>query len=254
MRGVTALQDIKAKTAISLWSIDKLLRIKINVATYVNVRDKGGRIYIKTGIYHGMESLCMNKSTQEVPSANPKWTEWLEYDLLLPDIPRSARLCISLCSVVKKQSRKIHYAIAWGNINVFDFTDRLLAEKISLRLWPMPAGLDDLLYPIGIPGSNPVTDSACIEVEFEKFNQPVVFPSSTEIEKFAESLESGSPRITASVSENEQIKEMIRRDPLSEISEQEKELLWRLRHTCHDIADSLPKLLQVGCSEKVLIR
>lgn len=40
------------------------------------------------------------------------------------------------------------------------------------------------------------------------------------------------------------LKEVIKRDPVSEISEQEKELLWKLRKRCLIIPDSLPKLLE----------
>jgi len=47
---------------------------------------------------------------------------------------------------------QVHYAIAWANINLFDFTNRLLADKLSVKLWPMPPGLDDMLHPIGMPG------------------------------------------------------------------------------------------------------
>ena len=37
--------------------------------------------------------------------------------------------------------------------------------------------------------------------------------------------------------------EICARDVLAEVSEQEKELLWRLRKTCLTVPDSLPKLL-----------
>lgn len=40
------------------------------------------------------------------------------------------------------------------------------------------------------------------------------------------------------------LKEIIERDPLSEISEQEKELLWKLRKKCLIVPDSLPKFLE----------
>ena len=39
------------------------------------------------------------------------------------------------------------------------------------------------------------------------------------------------------------LEEIKLRDPLSEISEQEKELMWRLRHECLQIPDILPRLL-----------
>ena len=40
-----------------------------------------------------------------------------------------------------------------------------------------------------------------------------------------------------------QLEEISARDPLSEISEQEKELMWRVRLLCLRVPDILPKLL-----------
>ena len=51
----------------------------------------------------------------------------------------------------------MHYALGWGNINLFDFNSRLQNEKISLNLWPIPQGLDELLNPIGTPGKQEQT-------------------------------------------------------------------------------------------------
>ena len=66
------------------------------------------QIYVKTGIYHGTEPLCPIRDTEQVDSSNPRWSEVLEYDLYIPDIPRSARLCLSICSVSKaKHKRKV---------------------------------------------------------------------------------------------------------------------------------------------------
>ena len=60
------------------------------------------QIFVRTGIYHGTEPLCPCKDTELVDASNPRWKDVLEYDLYVPDIPRSARLCLSLCSVAKK--------------------------------------------------------------------------------------------------------------------------------------------------------
>lgn len=46
---------------------------------------------------------------------------------------------------------KVQYALAWGNLQLFDFNNRLQSDKQSLYLWPMPQGMDDLLNPIGLP-------------------------------------------------------------------------------------------------------
>lgn len=48
-----------------------------------------------------------------------------------------------------------HCPLAWGNINLFDYTHTLVANKMALNLWPVPHGLEDLLNAIGVTGSNP---------------------------------------------------------------------------------------------------
>lgn len=42
-----------------------------------------------------------------------RWNEWLSYDMYIPDVPRAARLCLSICSVkgrkgAKEVSSKLH--------------------------------------------------------------------------------------------------------------------------------------------------
>lgn len=51
--------------------------------------------------------------------------------------------------------------MAWGNINMFDYTDTLVSGKMALNLWAVPHGLEDLLNPIGVTGSNPNKVFAC---------------------------------------------------------------------------------------------
>ena len=38
-------------------------------------------------------------------------------------------------------------------------------------------------------GSNPNNDSPCLEVEFDRFGQPVSFPQDSQIEEYAATLE-----------------------------------------------------------------
>lgn len=45
--------------------------------------------------------------------------------------------------------------MAWGNVNLFDYKDTLVSGKVALSLWPVPHGLEDLINPIGVAGSNP---------------------------------------------------------------------------------------------------
>uniref|UniRef100_A0A3Q2DZZ1 phosphatidylinositol-4,5-bisphosphate 3-kinase n=1 Tax=Cyprinodon variegatus TaxID=28743 RepID=A0A3Q2DZZ1_CYPVA len=151
-----------------------------------------------------------------------------------------------------------HCPLAWGNINLFDYTHTLVAGKMALNLWPVPHGLEDLLNPIGVTGSNPNKETPCLELEFDHFSCPVKFPNMSQIEEHANwniSTELGfnyshngsSNRFARdnplTESDNEQLRQVCNRDPLSEITEQEKDFLWRHRHHCINIPDILPKIL-----------
>uniref|UniRef100_A0A3B4Y8E4 Phosphatidylinositol 4,5-bisphosphate 3-kinase catalytic subunit alpha isoform n=1 Tax=Seriola lalandi dorsalis TaxID=1841481 RepID=A0A3B4Y8E4_SERLL len=243
----------------SLWAFNTLLRVRLLCATYVNVNIRDiDKIYVRTGIYHGGEPLCDNVNTQRVPCSNPRWNEWLTYDIYLADLPRSARLCLSICSVKgRKGAKEEHCPLAWGNVNLFDYKDILVSGKVALGLWPVPHGLEDLLNPIGVAGSNPNKETPCVELEFSWFNQTVVFPDEQQIEEHANwtiSRELGynychglSSRLacdsSVSAGDAEQLRSLCSKDPLYELSEQEKDFLWRHRHYSVNIPESLPKLL-----------
>ncbi|XP_074655826.1 phosphatidylinositol 4,5-bisphosphate 3-kinase catalytic subunit alpha isoform-like [Tubulanus polymorphus] len=245
-KGVSALHDINNQQTISSWLIEDKLRIKINCATYVNVKEVG-KIYVKSGIYLGTEMLCSQQDTLHVISSNPKWDEYLTYDIDIPDIPRCARLCLSICCISRKNKKRVHYALGWGNLNLFDFNNRLLSDKVSLNLWPMPQGLEDLLNPIGTTGSNPSKDSPCLEIEFQRFTQPVSFPPEQQIEEYAKLIiqDDADYKKNSALTQGELqvLYEIVNRDPLSELSEQEKEFLWKVRRHLPKFPDSLPKLL-----------
>ncbi|XP_035996739.1 phosphatidylinositol 4,5-bisphosphate 3-kinase catalytic subunit alpha isoform isoform X1 [Fundulus heteroclitus] len=237
----------------SLWSIKETLRIRILCATYVNVNIRDiDKIYVRTGIYHGGEQMCDNVNTQRVPCSNPRWNEWLTYDMYIPDIPRAARLCLSICAVKgRKGAKEEHCPLSFGNINLFDYTHTLVANKMALNLWPVPHGLEDLLNPIGVTGSNPNKETPCLELEFEHFSGPIKYPDMKAVEDHANWITSRVPQQSGRVardhalteSDSEQMRQLSNRDPLSEITEQEKDFLWRNRQYCMKMPEILPKIL-----------
>ncbi|RWS15774.1 Phosphatidylinositol-4:5-bisphosphate 3-kinase catalytic subunit alpha-like isoform [Dinothrombium tinctorium] len=243
---------------MSLWRVETMLRVKILSATYVNVRDVE-RIYVKCGIYHGPEALCPPKETQQVTPINPKWDCWLEFDLYVPDVPRSARVCLSICSISYRKKREEHCALAWGNFTLFDYNDNLLSDRVHIHLWPVPKGHDELLNPLGMIGSNFNKDSPCLQIEFDRYSCPVIFPTKEQITDYSRFVrkQEENGRSTGckdfqqsrllcnspTQSDRELLLEIIKRDPLSEMSLQEKDLVWKFREICLEIPDSLPKLL-----------
>ena len=59
------------------------------------------------------------------------------------------------CPSRRSKDREEHTMLSWGNMNMFDYKERLLGDKVSLNLWGVPKGLDELLYPLGNQGTNP---------------------------------------------------------------------------------------------------
>ena len=52
----------------------------------------------------------------------------------------------------------------------------------------MPKGIDELLNPLGMIGSNPNNDSSCLVIEFDRFALPVVYPLESQIEEYASTI------------------------------------------------------------------
>lgn len=71
-----------------------------------------------------------------------RWDEWLEFDdMFYPDLPRAAKLCVSICSVNKKRKNREEVTmLCWGNVGLFDWRSQLLADKLPLVMWPVPRG------------------------------------------------------------------------------------------------------------------
>lgn len=246
---------IPIKQSMLLWRVDKYFRLHVLSATYVNVKDVD-QIFVRVGLFHGTEPLCPVKETKPVGAQHPRWDQWLEFDIYVPDLPRSAKLCLSICSVKKqRRNREENTMLCWGNVSLFDYRHCLLTEKFSLNLWPLPRGMqDDLLNSLGPTGSNPIRESPCLELEFDSHDAPsVVYPDTKDFKEYAVFVQKLDPRhynvsamapqAALSNEEDAQLFDIQLRDPLAEISEQEKDMLWRLRGHAAKYPNILPRLL-----------
>uniref|UniRef100_A0A8C9U931 Phosphatidylinositol-4,5-bisphosphate 3-kinase catalytic subunit alpha n=1 Tax=Scleropages formosus TaxID=113540 RepID=A0A8C9U931_SCLFO len=121
-----------------------------------------------------------------------------------------------------------HCPLAWGNVNLFDYTHTLVSGKMALNLWPVPHGLEDLLNPIGVTVTHLLGRHNHINMTIQN-----VLLQSNRLARDNVLMDS----------DLEQLRLVCNRDPLSEITEQEKDFLWRHRHYCVNIPEILPKIL-----------
>uniref|UniRef100_A0A8C6UX04 Phosphatidylinositol 4,5-bisphosphate 3-kinase catalytic subunit beta isoform n=1 Tax=Neogobius melanostomus TaxID=47308 RepID=A0A8C6UX04_9GOBI len=217
-------------------------------------------VQVRAGLFHG-ESSGRSEHT---------WRDsTLEFEISVCDLPRMTRLCIAIYAVmdkVKKQkstknthinkyqtirkSGKVLYPIAWVNTMVFDYKGQLKTGDIILHCWSsFPDELEEMLNPIGTVQTNPYTENAtALHISFPEYlPHAIVFPPFDKIlEKAAQIARASdcSPMGRGGKKFHIELKEIMERDPLSQLCENEKDLIWTLRYDCREnFPQSLPKLL-----------
>uniref|UniRef100_A0A671T135 phosphatidylinositol-4,5-bisphosphate 3-kinase n=1 Tax=Sinocyclocheilus anshuiensis TaxID=1608454 RepID=A0A671T135_9TELE len=236
----------KRPPTVSTLSVFPALQLIKGVPSFVHLA-------VRAGLFHGTELLCKTAVSSESSSRSEHvWNKTLEFDIAVCDLPRMARLCFAIYAVmdkVKKQrsTKNTHLnkyqTIPWVNTMVFDYRGQLKTGDIILHCWSsFPDELEEMLNPIGTIQTNPYTENATeLHISFPEYStQPVVFPA---FDKFLSSVEH-KECVLKNVENQTVLKEIMERDPLSQLCENEKDLIWTLRYDCREnFPQSLPKLL-----------
>ncbi|XP_029424673.1 phosphatidylinositol 4,5-bisphosphate 3-kinase catalytic subunit beta isoform isoform X2 [Nannospalax galili] len=179
-----------------------------------------------------------------------------------------ARLCFAVYAVLDKvktkkstktinpskyqtirKAGKVHYPVAWVNTMVFDFKGQLRSGDVILHSWSsFPDELEEMLNPMGTVQTNPYTENAtALHIKFPDNKKPYYYPPFDKIiEKAAEIASSDSANVSSRGGKKflAVLKEILDRDPLSQLCENEMDLIWTLRQDCREnFPQSLPKLL-----------
>ncbi|XP_051874225.1 phosphatidylinositol 4,5-bisphosphate 3-kinase catalytic subunit beta isoform isoform X1 [Pristis pectinata] len=252
----------------SIWDVNVPFKIVLVRGTKVNA-DEALRVQVRAGIFHGTELLCKPVVSSEISGKNDLvWNETLDFEINICDLPRMSRLCFAVYGVmdkVKKQKStknvskyqtirkagKVHYPIAWVNTMVFNFRGQLKNGDLLLHCWSsFPDELEEMLNPMGTTQTNPYTENAtALQIQFQEYSKsPIFYPAFDKIlEKAAEIARSNDTLSTAGRGWKKlhiELKEIMERDPLSQLCENEMDLLWTLRYDCREnFPQSLPKLL-----------
>ncbi|XP_076874569.1 phosphatidylinositol 4,5-bisphosphate 3-kinase catalytic subunit delta isoform isoform X2 [Brachyhypopomus gauderio] len=242
------------KNTSSLWSIYEPFCIHLVQGTRVNT-DEGMKLLVQVGLFHGGELLCKVVTSNEVNvCSEPVWDQKLHFDINLCDLPRMSRLCFALYGVLektkkqrstKKKNKKADCPLAWVNTMVFDYKDQLKTGEFLLSTWPSaPDDKGDLLNPMGTVERNPNIDStAGLLIRFPSFRpHPLYYPP---LEKLSDPEINGE-KVVATKEEHLKLKEIVDNKNHTEVFEDEKDLLWKLRWEARSrYPESLSKLLLI---------
>ncbi|GAB1606097.1 phosphatidylinositol 4,5-bisphosphate 3-kinase catalytic subunit beta isoform-like isoform X2 [Argonauta hians] len=248
-------QETVPNLEIHSWDVFSKVSIKINCVTQVEISD-GNRIKVVAGLYHGHDVLCDVVSTDEntLSQRTCVWNAELTFDHLVSDLPEMTRICFMLYSAGTKKNRRNNDAspLAWANLPLFDYKSQLRSNTFELYMWSIQDDLQlgEHCFPIGTVTPNPAGKKATtLRVNFSTYNidRKIVYPQKREIlGKAAENMEPegsfGSPMWRPNKIVIDQVRKIIEEG--NAVFEQDKELLWRLRHEIkHRYPESLPLLL-----------
>uniref|UniRef100_A0A4W4EVI2 phosphatidylinositol-4,5-bisphosphate 3-kinase n=1 Tax=Electrophorus electricus TaxID=8005 RepID=A0A4W4EVI2_ELEEL len=239
-----------------VWEVHSQFKITLVKGIKVNAEETA-KVQVRAGLFHGTELLGkVAVSSESSGRSEHVWNKALEFDLSICDIPRMSRLCFAIYAVmdkVKKQKStksvclfKALYPIAWVNTMVFDYRGQMKTGDITLHTWSsFPDELEEMLNPIGTIQTNPYRENAtALHVRFPEYSpQPVVFPPFDKVctlnyDGMQHDIQHRGKKFYV------ELKEIMERDPLSQLCENEKDLIWTLRYDCREnFPQSLPKLL-----------
>ncbi|XP_076139133.1 phosphatidylinositol 4,5-bisphosphate 3-kinase catalytic subunit beta isoform isoform X2 [Alosa pseudoharengus] len=250
-----------------VWDVQCPFKVILVRGIKVNAEETA-KVQVRAGLFHGAELLCVPVVSEEVSGrAEHVWRHTLEFDITVSDLPRMTRLCFALYAVSHKKKQKstkhthkyqtirkagkMHYPIAWVNTMVFDYRGHLKTGDILLHCWSsFPDELEEMLNPIGTVQTNPYTENATtLHIQIPDYSQQcVLFPPFDKILEKAAEVAKGSdcPPMTGRGGKkfHIELKEIMEREPLSQLCENEKDLIWTLRYDCREnFPQSLPKLL-----------
>uniref|UniRef100_A0A1A7YDR8 phosphatidylinositol-4,5-bisphosphate 3-kinase n=1 Tax=Iconisemion striatum TaxID=60296 RepID=A0A1A7YDR8_9TELE len=252
-----------------VWNVSKPFKIVLLKGSKVNAEETA-KVQVRAGLFHGTELLCKPAvSSDSSGRSDHIWkNSTLDFEISVSDLPRMTRLCFAIYAVmdkVKKQKStknahsskyqtirkagKVHYPIAWVNTMVFDYRGQLKTGDVILHCWSsFPDELEEMLNPIGTIQTNPYTENAtALHIQFPEYSpHPVIFPPFDKILEKAAQLVGviEQPISRGGKKFYIELKEIMERDPLSQLCENEKDLIWTLRYDCREnFPQSLPKLL-----------
>ncbi|KAF1390879.1 hypothetical protein PFLUV_G00062680 [Perca fluviatilis] len=193
-------KDLDDIFMISLWDCNRRLRVKLLGFDVPKLPSKCPQsVYVKASILYGNKVLSSVSSLPKAFADEVLWNEWLDFDVLLRDLPRGAKLGFTIIASdgdvapvtkdLQKEKGKVLYFV---NLLLIDHRSVLSQGPYTMHMWPYP-DLEEgaITYQADKLSSatNPdIADSMAISFLLDRYSFPVVLPNN-----FSSSESSRSP-------------------------------------------------------------
>lgn len=198
---------------------------------------------VEAGIFYGSTLLCKQVLTKlSKPSKgfyeHIRWDEIIKFDMKVKDIPREARLCLGLYGLnsARKQpvDSKYRNELGWIAVNLFNFKGLLISGS---HLFGLVAGTE--MNPAATCSSNNIQEasSVILKADFELYHTDVIFPEP--LVQTANSI--GNMACPSEVALK--LEEILNKRTHTEITKEEKEIVWKNRLDLRNTPKALPYVL-----------
>ncbi|XP_074654318.1 phosphatidylinositol 4,5-bisphosphate 3-kinase catalytic subunit delta isoform-like [Tubulanus polymorphus] len=251
---------------VTTWEIEDATSVAVLNICNIGWADNT-KVKLRMGIFHGGDSMCSIIDSKQVPLNDGKavWDMFMTFDISVADLPRMPRLCIALYTQDTKCVRTISKAqrykdskmkqelvpLAWVNITMFDYKDRLRTGNHTLRMWPYSDEFlctnRDFLNPIGTIVDNPnKADAPVLEISFSQYGMKhnIIYPPYEKVLECAAQHAEYDQQTDWNESTYNQLKEALSQDPLQTLHQQDMQTIWKCRLECREyFPHALPRLL-----------
>lgn len=195
-------KEVEEIVMISLWDCERKFRVKLVGFDIPELPSKVPQfVHVEATIIYGSKIVSSVRSALKEFTDEVLWNTWLDFDILIRDIPHGAKLGFTInvgavespstkdaktnCSKVpdsRKEKAKVLYFV---NLQLIDHRCLLSQGLHTLHMWPFPE-VDEEAFTYKADklstATNPdVTKSMAITFMLDRYSFPVVLPNSGSI-------------------------------------------------------------------------
>lgn len=205
-------------------------------------------VFVEVGLYYCTQALYKDRTPATTAGANPRWAaKWMTSKLHMNAVPPTTRCVITVFGISDGKEKPI----AGVALQMVDHSGRLITgrqrTKLRIRRKGQPFNLIS-----GACGENVAEDNPMVlYFEFDEYLLPVVAQPPNYHDFLSSQAFSSTRRAselavapTPTLDESSLLNDVMKKDSLYELSQVEKNLLWKYRYFCSRNPTTLAKVLR----------
>lgn len=231
----------KSLRQVSMWDLTGNFRIEVIRALDISRTLIAGYdlLLVECSLLYNAKLLCPSIRTEYVSaSCNPKWKQFLSFDIPICVLPRNTELVCKVMGTLKKKLILEENLIGAYRIPIIDISGFLRRGVFSCDF------SKSILYrPFNSRWMQPLhkshdVESFTVQISFENYIFPVAFPRYIDIKDVSLVPGSSVPSFDMKI-----IRSVQRKDFMSPIDETSSQIVWKWRNYLITIPEFIPKLL-----------